>query len=60
MQIDVTAKEAGVIQHLRALKENKGHGTLRVDVADGAEILFKREHSIKALTPGDNSVTIRP
>ncbi len=60
MKIDVTAKEAGVIQHLRALKSSGGHGTLRVDVADGSEILLKREHSIKDLTAEHNSVTIRP
>lgn len=60
MKIDVTPKEAGVIQHLRALKQEGGHGTLRVDVADGSEILLKREHSIKDLTTLHPSVTIRP
>lgn len=59
MRIDVTPKEAGVIQHLRALKANDGHGTLRVDVADGAEILLKREHSVKDLTTLHPSVTIQ-
>ncbi len=58
MKIDVTAKEAGVIQHLRALKSDGGHGTLRVDVADGAEILLRREHSVKDLTTVHPAVII--
>lgn len=47
MQIDVTSKEAGVIQHLRALKNDTGFGTLQVSVTDGVESLVLRAHSDK-------------
>ena len=60
MRVEITPAEASVIQHLRALKQNKGTGTLRVEVTAGAESLLKREHSVKDLTMPHPSVTIHP
>lgn len=56
MQIDVTPKEAGVIQHLRALKNETGFGTLQVSVTDGVESLILRAHSIRDLTTEHPSI----
>lgn len=42
--------EARAVELLRAIKNDaagRGHGTLRVEVTDGRETLFKREHSEK-------------
>ncbi len=60
MKIDVTAKEAGVLRELRAIKNDTGFGTLQVSVMDGVESLILRAHSIKALTEERNSATIQP
>lgn len=46
----LTNEEWRAVQHLRALKADdggRGHGTLRVEVVNGRESLFKREHSEK-------------
>lgn len=56
MQIDVTPKEAGIIQHLRALKNDTGFGTLQVSVTDGVESLVLRAHSVKDLTVDHPSI----
>lgn len=45
--MDVTAGERFVLERLRAIKANGGHGTLRVEVTAGQESLVKREHSEK-------------
>lgn len=45
MMIEVTDNEARIIERLRALKQNAGHGTLRVEVTAGSETLIKREYS---------------
>lgn len=49
--IVLTPNENRVVELLRALKANKGHGTLRVDIADGLEILFRPEFSEKPGKP---------
>lgn len=46
----LTPAEARAIELLRAIKNEaagRGHGTLRVEVTEGRESLFKREHSEK-------------
>lgn len=47
MIADLTEAEMFVIQRLRALKKEAGHGTLRVEVTAGHETLVKREYSEK-------------
>ena len=41
----LTPSESRVIELLRNLKENHGHGTLRVEITAGMESLFKSEKS---------------
>lgn len=43
MNVDLTESEARVIELLRIMKLNRGHGTLHIEVASGAEKLFTRE-----------------
>jgi hypothetical protein len=43
--IIVTQNERRVIELLRELKAGHGHGTLRIEVRDGAESLFRSERS---------------
>lgn len=45
--MEVTAAERIIIERLRAIQSNGGHGTLRVDVTDGHASFLKREHSEK-------------
>ena len=41
----LTPNESRVIQLLRNLKENQGHGTIRIEITAGMESLFKAEKS---------------
>ena len=50
MKMEVTTKEANVIEHLRKIKSDTGFGTLQVSVTDGTESLVLRAHSEKDLT----------
>lgn len=45
MMLELTAEEVRVINNLRLLKHQRGHGTLRVEIVAGYESLIKREHS---------------
>lgn len=47
MTIEVTPAEKRVVELLREIKGTSGHGSLRIEVAEGKEILFKKEHSEK-------------
>ncbi len=44
--ITLTPNECQAIELLRSLKANKGHGTLRIEVRDGMETLFRPEPSV--------------
>lgn len=47
----LSASEARAVELLRSIKgqaTGRGHGTLRVEVADGKETLFRPEYSEKA------------
>jgi len=41
----LTENEARAIALLRDLKANRGHGTLRIEVRDGLESLYRPERS---------------
>ena len=41
----LTDNEMRVVELLRELKANRGHGTLRIEVRDGNESLFRQEQS---------------
>lgn len=56
MKMDVTAREAGVIENLRAIKKDTGHGTLQVSVTDGVESLVLRAHSVRDLVSDGSAI----
>lgn len=56
MTVDVTEKEASVLQNLRAIKSETGYGTLQVSVTGGVESIILRAHSVKDLTTSKPSV----
>ncbi len=41
----LTLNEARVIELLREIKANRGHGSLKIDIRDGIESLFRPEYN---------------
>lgn len=43
--MNLTPNECRAVELLRELKQNKGHGTLRIEITAGMESLFRSERS---------------